>query len=261
MRHTPYLQYSSPSGQCIFLETSPNSCNSVFPNLCIVFLDSSLDLLDLPFSLKAALRDSVGYLDRSLSTISWILLMVPWSSSTASCGIPWILRWTLNGFSSSATGFPVRIGVPWFCSVTGFPVLNSVFCYCCCCCCCFSFQTSLRTIFGTRRGVETLLYNMLSAWRLSTFLMQSAGTESSRIMARDLVWQNFIRFSCALTKWIQQTTSWWGFHSLWQCTFLVSIHLCWILFWFLPRGSNGVVALLSCPFHLRWVLLVGLTSR
>ena len=76
-----------------------------------------------------------------------VLLILPWSSSTASGGIPWILRSTQNGFSSAA-GFPV----PWCCSATIFPVLDSVSCCCYCCWYCFNFQTSLRTILGSGRG-------------------------------------------------------------------------------------------------------------
>ena len=63
---------------------------------------------------------------RNLSTNSSILVILPWPSSTAFCGIPWFLRSTVNGISSSAPFFPVLFGLPWFCSAACSPVLYSV---------------------------------------------------------------------------------------------------------------------------------------
>ena len=141
----------------------PNSYNATLPNLRIVRFDSSLNLLIFPYFPKSATIDSVWYWDRSLSTNSWIFIIILCSSSTASCGMPWMLRSTLIGFSS-ATGFPVLVGVPWCCSATGFPVLHSVPCSSCCCCC--TCQAYLRTIFGAGRDVETLWSQVVSPCRI-----------------------------------------------------------------------------------------------
>ena len=84
----------------VFLETSPNSYNSKVPNLWLVFLDSSQNLLNLSSYLKSEMTDSVWYADRSLSTKSCISVIFPWSSSTASCGIPWI--WEIHNFPPQA---------------------------------------------------------------------------------------------------------------------------------------------------------------
>ena len=179
--------------------------------------DSSLTLLHSPFFLKSATTDSVWYSDRNLSTNSWILAILPWSTSTASCGIPWMLRSTLNGFSS-ASCFPLLVGLPCCCFASGFSLLDSVPCCCgCCCrCCCrcsavglppLDCQEHLRTIFGAERGVETLWFQVLSPCKLTTFSMQPASTESQRL------WRAIL-FSCALVKWIQWTASWRGSHFL-----------------------------------------------
>ena len=171
MRHTPHEQYSKPSseyfghdGHCVVLRTSPNSYNSKFLYLWLVFSDSSLNLLNFPFSLKSAMTDSVWYSDRSLSTNSWLSVILPWSSITSSCGSPWIVC------------LPAAVS---------------------------DCQASLRTFFGARRGVEALCYKKIFSCRDTTFSMQSASTESWKIMARDLVCQDFNPFSCVVAKWIQ----------------------------------------------------------
>ena len=76
-------------------------------NVLITWRRNTINIThDLPtICPKSTTIDSVWY-PGGLTTNSWILVIRPWSSSTAPCGIPWILRSILNGFSSSTAGFP-----------------------------------------------------------------------------------------------------------------------------------------------------------
>ena len=79
------MQYNSPSGQhlaqaerCTFVETSLNPNTSIFPNVWMVFLDFSLNVLKSHVLLKLAMTESVrDWYAPSLES---------WSPSTASCG-------------------------------------------------------------------------------------------------------------------------------------------------------------------------------
>ena len=59
----------------IFVETSPNSNNSIFLIFWMVFFDSSLNVLNSPFLLKSAITDSVRYSVLSVFTKSRTLVL------------------------------------------------------------------------------------------------------------------------------------------------------------------------------------------
>ena len=182
----------------VFLETSPNSYNSKVPNLWLVSLDSSQNLLNLSSSLKSEMTDSVWYADRSLSTNSGISVILPWSSSTASCGIPWI--WEIHNFPSLAVSHCLKAGL----------AADAATIYC---------QACLSSIFGARRGVETLWCLLVAFWRDTIFSMQSGWHWLVKeIDVRPCLpkLQPFV-----LVSWPNGSSRrrWWGFRSLLWCTF------------------------------------------
>ena len=178
----------------VFLETSPNSYNSKVPNLWLVFLDSSQNLLNL----SSEMTDSVWYADRSLSTNSCISVILPWSSSTASCGIPWF--WEIHNFPPQGVSHCLKAGL----------AADAAWINC---------QACLSSIFGAGRGVETLWCLLVAPWRDTIFSMQSGWHWLVKeIDVRPCLpkLQPFV-----LVPWPNGSSRrrWWCFRSLLWCTF------------------------------------------
>ena len=194
----PQEQKTNPSRMCFkqglhwtVLDICPCSCTSMLPSSWIVRLDSSLNLLDFPVFTISSYDWFEGYLVHDLSTTFWILSILSSFFKITSCGIPSILRSTLNSgsfFSTSdsvhrisfltpsSSGLSVGISCSSFC--TSFLMPEDALSDMPCCCCCCDCHALLSTIFGARRGVESLAYKVLSPiWEI-TLDIQSAGTMS-----------------------------------------------------------------------------------